>query len=632
MHAPSLTRSHSLENMLSTHNTPSYMTPTHGPPAPQASPPRSSGRNYDPIRSAFGDPAPPPPVSHQPPSSHMGTAMLSPQNHFSPPQHSMSPQRIYRASASPAISSIIDPPAPPVPVQQQLPPQQHSGYPNHTQGYPSYGSNAAPPAHHYGQSPSKQAPTLSQITNPSPPPPPPPQPPRFSTQQLPPQPPQSVAEQNQYPTPRQDQPSVASPPQPEKPAEKISLLQQPVAMEIDSEPAPVTAPAPVSAPIPAPDTTPASTAPAPAPTKPVKTAKKDKGTPTATPSSAPSPKPARAAKDAVPPPLPQGSGLITGALFGVDDSSSAASKTAPNIILHVPLSRDSNKIISFARLAEEKYGFAALHPRIAAQKERLARVAAASAALENNEKSGSARESAEEDLSVDIDRDSDPDGDISMGGVGLTAPEEPSDGKKKRRKKKIEEYDRDDPFVDDSELVWQEQAAASKDGFFVYSGPLIAEGEKVQVERADGTIKRGRGGRGRGGARTRGGHAHVPITSNVPVSAETGLPLRGPGSRGGNTARKPRTNKAKQQGDDKSDARTTGTSKSGTGRGGGSAGGSANASSKSGSKAPASTTAPAATAASTTSITGLAPAPAVSTSAPGPQLAPAPAQNGQVVP
>lgn len=319
----------------------------------------------------------------------------------------------------------------------------------------------------------------------------------------------------------------------------------------------------------------------------------------------------------------------------------------------MPLSRDSNKIISFARLAEEKYGFAALHPRIAAQKERLARVAAASAALEKDEKGGSARESAEEDLSVDIDRDSDPDGDISMGGVGLTAPEEPTDGKKKRRKKKVEEYDRDDPFVDDTELVWQEQAAASKDGFFVYSGPLVAEGEKAQVERcvlivfldlirsnktsrADGTIKRGRGGRGRGGARTRGGHAHVPITPNVPVSAETGLPLRGPGSRGGSMARKPRTNKAKQQGDDKSDSRATGTSKSGgTGRGGGTAGGSANASSKSGSKASAPNATTAANMTGMTGMIGLAPAPvaptSAPTSAPGPQLAPAPAQNGQVI-
>lgn len=238
-----------------------------------------------------------------------------------------------------------------------------------------------------------------------------------------------------------------------------------------------------------------------APSTAAKPAKKEKGTPTAPPpSAAPSPKPARTAKDKdkePPPPLPQGSGLITEALFGgADDSANAAaSKSAPNIILHVPLRGESNKIISFARMAEEKYGFAALHPRIAAQKERLARMAAASAALEKNEKGGkgtSAGESAEEDLSVDVDRDSDADGDVTMGGtgagvngagngldLGLTA-----EGKKKRtRKKKIEDYDRDDPFVDDSELAWQEHAAASKDGFFVYSGPLVPEGEKVQVER-----------------------------------------------------------------------------------------------------------------------------------------------------
>lgn len=41
-----------------------------------------------------------------------------------------------------------------------------------------------------------------------------------------------------------------------------------------------------------------------------------------------------------------------------------------------------------------------------------------------------------------------------------------------------DEYDKDDDFVDDSELLWEEQAAASRDGFFVYSGPLIPEVEK----------------------------------------------------------------------------------------------------------------------------------------------------------
>lgn len=93
-------------------------------------------------------------------------------------------------------------------------------------------------------------------------------------------------------------------------------------------------------------------------------------------------------------------------------------------------------------------------------------------------------------------------------------------------------------------------------------------------------------------------------------------------------ARKPRTNKAKQQGDDKSDSRATGTSKSSTGRGGGSAGVSANPSSKSGGKA---STSNATTPASTTGMIGLAPAPAAPTSVPGPHLAPAPTQNGQII-
>lgn len=298
----------------------------------------------------------------------------------------------------------------------------------------------------------------------------------------------------------------------------------------------------------------------------------------APPSTVPSPKPARASKEA-PHPFPQGSGLITNALFGIDDSSTS-SRSAPNIVLHIPLNGTGNKIINFARLAEEKYGFAALHPRLAAQRERLARIAAASAALEKNEKGAkglSAGESADEDLSVDVDRDSDLDGDISMGGMGSgaatngTLPAAAADGKKKRRKK-MEDYDRDDPFVDDSELAWQEHAAASKDGFFVYSGPLVPEGDKVQVERADGTVKRGRGrGRGTGRARTSANHQHVPITAAIPISQDTGLPVRGPGSRGG-VVRKSRANKAMrvhmEQDKDRERVGMTASEGSGRGRGG----------------------------------------------------------------
>lgn len=210
-----------------------------------------------------------------------------------------------------------------------------------------------------------------------------------------------------------------------------------------------------------------------------------------TPSNAPSPKPTRAKEQ--PPPLPQGSGLLSSALFGNTATETAPSSgQAPSIIVHVKLKDNDNNIINFAQLAEQKYGFAALHPRLAAQKERLARVAAAGAALErsvNGSRVGgtSAGESGDDDLSVDIDRDSDNEGDVAMTGIngGGTGANSGTDatGPKKRRRKKGEEYDQDDPFVDDSELAWEAQAAAVKDGFFVYCGPLVPEGEKPAVER-----------------------------------------------------------------------------------------------------------------------------------------------------
>jgi len=284
-----------------------------------------------------------------------------------------------------------------------------------------------------------------------------------------------------------------------------------------------------------------------------------------------SPKPQRAKEQ--PPPVPAGSGLLSSSLFGGDSGIEAQSTSGkgPNIILRVDLKNPDNKVLNFARLAEEKYGFAALYPRQAAQRERLARVAAAGAALERSASGskvgGSGAESADDDISVDIDRDSDNDGDIAMTGVngGQEAGNSGTDGQgpKRRRKRKEQDYDQDDPFVDDSELLWEAQAAASKDGFFVYCGPLVPEGEKPAVERyvpiyhidgtivandvyrADGSVKRGRG-RGRGGGPGsrggRGGTAAAAAAAADPGSGRGG----GPGSRGGQITRKPRITKAER--------------------------------------------------------------------------------------
>ncbi|KAL9027043.1 MAG: hypothetical protein Q9196_004375, partial [Gyalolechia fulgens] len=207
-------------------------------------------------------------------------------------------------------------------------------------------------------------------------------------------------------------------------------------------------------------------------------------------SSSHSPKPA-ARKDAAIPALPPGNGLLSSAMLGGAHDSKGPERAAPTVILHVPLNGDSNIYVNFARLAETQYGFDALHPRLAAQRERLARVAAAGAALEHAHKTGSGR-SADE-MSVDLS-DGEPEADNSnveaMGANGTKdvkqseaeGSEQPGVKRRKKRTMKEDMYDKDDPFVDDSELAFEEQAAATKDGFFVYSGPLVPEGEKANVE------------------------------------------------------------------------------------------------------------------------------------------------------
>lgn len=211
-------------------------------------------------------------------------------------------------------------------------------------------------------------------------------------------------------------------------------------------------------------------------------------------SRAHSPKPPRQKEPAVA--LPLGNGLLSNAMFGGVDDIYVPGKTAPTVILHVSLKDCSHKYVNFARMAEERYGFNALHPRLAASRERLARVAAAGAAIELASKgarnSGSGLSA--DDMSVDLSdhEGGGDDSNIEMGGMSMQdvmrSGGEGSEAtlvKKvtKKRTTKEDRYDKDDPFVDDTELAWEEQAAASKDGFFVYSGPLVPEGEQANIER-----------------------------------------------------------------------------------------------------------------------------------------------------
>ncbi|KAI9752435.1 MAG: hypothetical protein M1815_000513 [Lichina confinis] len=249
-----------------------------------------------------------------------------------------------------------------------------------------------------------------------------------------------------------------------------------------------------------------------------------------------SPKPGRQKETPAPASGPTGSGLLSSALFGGPASTSAqgsADNRPPTIVIELTLRTEKDRYINFARLAEERYGFNAIHPGLATQRDRLARAAVAGATAER----ASGLASADE-MSLDGSEPESNGGGGGVGGVGTEGSGDNGDQKPKRKRKtKADAYNKDDPFIDDSEMVWQEQAAASKDGFFVYEGPLIKPGERPTVERGGGAAKRGRGrGRGggtRGGASNRGGRDSSGGTgpSATGLSA-TGLSTTGSGTAG----------------------------------------------------------------------------------------------------
>lgn len=435
------------------------------PQQPQAqplrptAPSRTSGTNYDPIRSSNYDPVRETMVTH------------SYSNPLGSPRAPTSV--VNRPSASPSIASLVDPP-----VQNMISPSHsHTSF---AQNIQQSQSQLRKPKESTSM-PTSPAPLRKEI----PPPPPPKAPPKAPTS------------------------AEAKKPSSEikKPA-PLPTISSAAASKIEIRPSSIT------------------TIGAAGP----------KRTPPKVQSTASSSPRITATKDSVIP-MPGSDRSILD--FGKAEPGSEIN--TPSIILNIALNGETNKYVNFMRMAEEQYGWEALHPRQAEHRARKARIAAASAALAQND---SGREGDE----MSVDESDNEDSNVEMG--GLSGADKP-DGKpaKKKRHFKEDEYDKEDDFVDDSELLWEEQAAASRDGFFVYSGPLVPEVEKPEagryVRQAHGPFhsltdssgdapKRGRGSRGgRGGSR----------------GAATGTGRGrggGPGSRGG-AVRKPRMTKADKE-------------------------------------------------------------------------------------
>ena len=269
-------------------------------------------------------------------------------------------------------------------------------------------------------------------------------------------------------------------------------------------------------------------------------------------SSAPTPK---AARPTPPPPPPRGTGsglLSSSNLFGGPSSSEVPERKGVNIDLHIPLNPNGGNTINIAQEIAKKYGRDAINPRAAAHRALLLEVAEAA----NRIGGGSA-----DDMSVDLMSDMGDESNVEMGGMEDEKSGTGGDNKPvRKRKPKTEEYDKEDEFIDDTELAWQQGAAVTKEGFFVFSGPLVPPGETANVESnapARGRARgRGRGARGAAAAATTtttGGntsHAAETVEKAKDASAGAGAPTRGPrGGRGRatTTVRKPRVTKADRE-------------------------------------------------------------------------------------
>lgn len=269
------------------------------------------------------------------------------------------------------------------------------------------------------------------------------------------------------------------------------------------------------------------------------------------------------------------------ALIGAGTPKKAGSKAEEkpaSILLKVELrkvgeTRDAegpeNVVVDFLKEAESKYGFHALHPE-------------AKTALDLLNDADDVDMDDDNDDDIDLEKEDNEDGESGGGrqdgtgegqdgqgdgqgdgqadgqgegqdgqdgqdGDGTPAPSS-NDAKggepKKRRQRAEARYDLNDPFIDDSELQWEEQAASTKDGFFVYSGPLVQQGEQLVIEKADGSLKRTKAFNEESGNTKKKG---APKKKAAPKDGASGPPAKRQKTAEKKEKEKPKETKTKEQ-------------------------------------------------------------------------------------
>ncbi|KAG7820707.1 hypothetical protein KL909_004579 [Ogataea angusta] len=159
----------------------------------------------------------------------------------------------------------------------------------------------------------------------------------------------------------------------------------------------------------------------------------------------------------------------------------------PIIALHIPLvppgkqPGDTQAIFNVMRLCEDKYGFDAMHPNGRITFENM----------ENDEDiaEDENQEQIDEDT-AEVEEEADTIRKLGMKfRAGMTDEEKEEmilkeiHRRKMESNKRIGKYDLLDPFIDDEELLFEEQTKNNKDGFYVFYGPISDDNKSTTGKR-----------------------------------------------------------------------------------------------------------------------------------------------------
>lgn len=129
-----------------------------------------------------------------------------------------------------------------------------------------------------------------------------------------------------------------------------------------------------------------------------------------------------------------------------------------------PLPGQAEVVVNVLKLAEEKYGWNTIHPNAKSAIDLMDEI------LDDDD--DGADEDDDDELQVVDEK-------------GNALPKKKNNEElteeqlmrqhETRMNRKVGKYDYEDPFIDDEELQWEEEITTTKEGFFVYWGPLVED-------------------------------------------------------------------------------------------------------------------------------------------------------------